>query len=125
MFDATGLKVYGEGEWKVRKHGKKKQRVWRKVYLAVDAQTHAIVAAEVSLETVGNNEFLTTLLNRLRRKIEQVSADYDCDTKECHALLKRKGARAQGQRSRRGKMPQYGKAVIPATKLCRHSRLVS
>lgn len=94
MFDATGLKVYGEGEWKVRKHGKKKQRVWRKVYLAVDAQTHAIVAAEVSLETVGNNEFLTTLLNRLRRKIEQVCADYDCDTKECHALLKRKGARA-------------------------------
>lgn len=41
--------LYGEGEWKIRKHGKAKQRLWHKLYLAVDAQTHAIVAAEVSL----------------------------------------------------------------------------
>ncbi|TMX14577.1 IS5 family transposase [Aeromonas salmonicida subsp. achromogenes] len=94
VIDATGLKVYGDGEWKVRKHGKEKRRVWRKLHLAVDANTHAIVAAEVSLETVGDNEVLPTLLNRLRRKIEQVSADGAYDTKECHALLKRKGARA-------------------------------
>ncbi|MBL4556347.1 MAG: transposase [Rhodobacteraceae bacterium] len=32
--DATGLKVYGEGEWKVRVHGKDKRRVWRKLHLA-------------------------------------------------------------------------------------------
>jgi hypothetical protein len=94
VIDATGLKVHGEGEWKVRKHGKEKRRVWRKLHLAVDAQTHAIVAAEVSLETVGDNEVLPTLLNRLRRKIAQVSADGAYDTKECHALLKKKGARA-------------------------------
>ncbi|WP_034281715.1 IS5 family transposase [Aeromonas salmonicida] len=94
VIDATGLKVYGDGEWKVRKHGKEKQRVWRKLHLAVDANTHAIVAAEVSLETVGDNEVLPTSLNRLRRKIEQVSADGAYDTKERHALLKRKGARA-------------------------------
>ena len=94
LIDATGLKVYGEGEWKVRKHGKEKRRVWRKLHLAVDANTHAIVAAEVSLETVGDNEVLPTLLNRLRRKIEQVSADGAYDTKECHALLKKKGAKA-------------------------------
>ncbi|MGR5178668.1 IS5 family transposase, partial [Vibrio parahaemolyticus] len=35
--DATGLKVYGEGEWKVKKHGTDgKRRVWRKLHLAVD-----------------------------------------------------------------------------------------
>ncbi|MGG7095918.1 transposase, partial [Shewanella indica] len=28
VVDATGLKVYGEGEWKMRKHGKEKRRVW-------------------------------------------------------------------------------------------------
>ncbi len=67
VIDATGLKVYGDGEWKVRKHGKEKRRVWRKLHLAVDANTHAIVAAEVSLETVGDNEVLPTSLNRLRR----------------------------------------------------------
>jgi len=94
VIDATGLKVYGEGEWKIRKHGKEKRRVWRKLHLAVDAASHAIVAAEVSLETVGDNAVLPTLLNPLRRKIEQVSADGAYDTKECHALLKKKWAKA-------------------------------
>lgn len=31
VIDSTGLKVYGEGEWKVRKHGYSKRRTWRKV----------------------------------------------------------------------------------------------
>lgn len=64
VIDATGLKVYGEGEWKVRKHGKEKPRIWRKLHLAVDAATHAIVAAEVSLETVADNEVLPTCSTR-------------------------------------------------------------
>ncbi|KAF1017908.1 MAG: IS5 family transposase ISBam3 [Burkholderia gladioli] len=28
VVDRTGLKVYGEGEWKVRKHGYSKRRTW-------------------------------------------------------------------------------------------------
>ncbi len=50
VIDSTGLKVFGEGEWKVRKHGAEKRRVWRKLHLAVDPATHDIVAAEVSLK---------------------------------------------------------------------------
>ncbi len=37
--DSTGLKVYGEGEWKVRTHGISKRRIWRKLHLAVDVKT--------------------------------------------------------------------------------------
>ncbi|KAF1015324.1 MAG: IS5 family transposase ISBam3 [Burkholderia gladioli] len=37
--DSTGLKVYGEGEWKVRQHAYPKQRTWRKVQLALNANT--------------------------------------------------------------------------------------
>ena len=36
VVDSTGLKIYGEGEWKVRIHGKSKRRSWRKLHLAVD-----------------------------------------------------------------------------------------
>ncbi len=36
---ATGLKVYDEGEWKMRKHGKWKQRIWRKLNLDIDVST--------------------------------------------------------------------------------------
>jgi hypothetical protein len=33
--DSTGLKVYGEGEWKVRKHGWSKHRTWQKFHLMI------------------------------------------------------------------------------------------
>jgi hypothetical protein len=33
VVDATGLKIYGEGEWKVRKHGWCKRRTWRSLHL--------------------------------------------------------------------------------------------
>ncbi len=44
VVDSTGLKVYGEGEWKTRQHGVGKRRTWRKLHLAVDPATHQIVA---------------------------------------------------------------------------------
>jgi len=93
VIDSTGLKVYGEGEWKTRKHGKEKRRTWRKLHLAVDSNTHEIVSAEVTLVNVADNEVLPTLLNPLRRHIAQVSADGAYDTKACHKLLKRKGCK--------------------------------
>jgi hypothetical protein len=34
--DSTGLKIFGEGEWKVRQHGYDKRRTWRKLHLAID-----------------------------------------------------------------------------------------
>ncbi|WP_420788803.1 IS5 family transposase [Shewanella algae] len=93
VVDATGLKVYGEGEWKMRKHGKEKRRVWRKLHLAIDAATHEIIGAQTSLETVADNEVLPALLAPLRRKLRQVSADGAYDTKACHKLLRRKQAK--------------------------------
>ena len=42
--DATGLKIYGEGEWKVKKHGTdSKRRVWRKLHIAVDTSTPELI----------------------------------------------------------------------------------
>jgi len=31
VIDSTRLKVFGEGEWKVKKHGKEHRRIWRKL----------------------------------------------------------------------------------------------
>src|SRR5215475_15077625 len=36
VVDSTGVKVYGEGEWKVRQHGVGKRRTWPKRHLCVD-----------------------------------------------------------------------------------------
>ena len=46
VIDSTSLKVFGEGEWKVREHGVEKQRVWRTLHLAVDPATYDIMAAQ-------------------------------------------------------------------------------
>lgn len=81
------------GNRKTVSTAKKKRRTWRKLHLAVDSNTHEIVAAEVSLVNVADNEVLPTLLNPLRRHIEQVSADGAYDTKACHKLLQRKGCK--------------------------------
>jgi hypothetical protein len=94
IINSTGLKVLGEGEWKVRKHGAEKRRIWCKLHLAVDPATHDIVAAETSLENVHDVEVLPTLLNPLRRKLGRVYADGSYDSKASHQLILRKGATA-------------------------------
>ncbi|MFQ1894637.1 IS5 family transposase [Aeromonas veronii] len=94
VIDSTGLKVFGEGEWKVRKHGAEKWRVWRKLHLAVDPATHDIVAAEVSLENVHDAEVQPTLLDPLRRKLGRIYADGAYDSKASHQLIAGKGATA-------------------------------
>ncbi|MFM2623451.1 IS5 family transposase [Vibrio owensii] len=91
--DATGLKVYGEGEWKVKKHGTDgKRRVWRKLHLAVDTSTHEIVAAELSLSGVTDGEVLPNLLQQTRRIIKEISGDGAYDTRECYQAISRKKA---------------------------------
>jgi hypothetical protein len=50
--DSTGLKVYGEGEWKVRKHGASKRRTWKKMHIGLDLDSQEIVAVELT----GNDE---------------------------------------------------------------------
>lgn len=93
VIDSTGVKVFGEGEWKVRKHGSEGRRTWRKVHFAVDSESHEVVSAVVSLDSVHDSEALPTLLNPLRRKIEQVSADGAYDTRDCYKVIAKKGAK--------------------------------
>lgn len=54
VVDSTGLKVFGEGEWKMRKHGKSKRRTWRKLHLTVNPHTQEI-EAEVLTENSGHD----------------------------------------------------------------------
>ena len=35
VFDSSGFKIYGEGEWKVRTHGKQKRRRWKKFHIGI------------------------------------------------------------------------------------------
>jgi hypothetical protein len=69
VIDSTGLKVFGEGEWKVKKHGKERRRIWRKLHLAVDSNTHEVVCADLSLNNVTDSEAFPGLIRQTHRKI--------------------------------------------------------
>jgi len=94
VLDSTGLKVYGEGEWKVRKHGWSKRRTWRKVHLAMDANTGQICAALMTHQDEGDGEVLPDLLDQIPADvaIDTVGGDGANDTKVCHARIAACGA---------------------------------
>lgn len=94
VIDSTGLKVFGEGEWKVRQHGYSKRRTWRKLHVAVDEATQEIVATLTTTHAVGDGEVLPELLGQIPEPIAQVSADGAYDTRACHEAIAQRQARA-------------------------------
>jgi hypothetical protein len=66
VIDSTGLKVYGEGEWKVRTHGKQKRRVWRKYHVAIDPATQEVVAMELTPSNYHDSQAMPALLEGLK-----------------------------------------------------------
>jgi hypothetical protein len=52
VVDSTGLKIYSEGEWKVRQYEVGKRRTWRKVHLAVDGHARMLLMSK-SLQWTG------------------------------------------------------------------------
>jgi hypothetical protein len=78
VIDSTGLKVYGEGEWKVRQHGKEKRRTWRKLHLCIDESTHEILSAELTTSEVHDCECVDWVFEEAalsRSNIVQASGD--------------------------------------------------
>jgi hypothetical protein len=96
VVDSTGLKVYGEGEWKVRQHGLGKRRTWRKLHLAVDSQTQEVVAVELTANFVGDAEVLPDLLEQLapEEALASVAADGAYDTVNAHDAIRKKQGQA-------------------------------
>ena len=71
VVDPTGIKVYGKGEWKVRRHGWSKRRTWRKLHVGVDTATGEIAAA-VTSNGLGDGQLLPDLLEQINAPIAQV-----------------------------------------------------
>ncbi len=75
VVDSTGLKVFGEGEWKTRTHGKSKRRTWRKVHLSVNPQSQ-MIESEVLTENSGHDADQTDeLLNQVDQPVKKFYGD--------------------------------------------------
>lgn len=81
VFDSSGLKVYGEGEWKIRIHGKSKRRTWRKIHIGIDPSSGEILLCELTKNSASDGSVACGLLNRMEGKISQAWGDGSYDDK--------------------------------------------
>ena len=91
VLDSTGLKIFGEGEWKVRQHGYSKRRTWRKLHLSVDEATGEIQAEELTEASVDDAEMTEALLEQTTAEVEQVSADGAYDKEKVYTVAQTHG----------------------------------
>ena len=92
--DSSGLKIYGEGEWKVRMHGVSKRRTWRKLHIGVDIAGGMIISGVLSAADVHDSEAMPLLLEGLRDRLRAVAADGAYDTRRVYDALSGVGAAA-------------------------------
>lgn len=69
------MKVFGEGEWKVRRHGYTKRRTWRKLHIDVDSEQGEIVKAMVTTIDFTEGPVLPDLLEQIPETVTDVTGD--------------------------------------------------
>jgi hypothetical protein len=93
VFDASGLKVYGEGEWKVRTHGVSKRRSWRKIHLGICPDTQEILLSELTDNTGSDIGVMIDLLKNTSLQVNNVYGDGLYDAERIYKTLWELGAK--------------------------------
>ena len=77
LVDSTGLKLSGEGEWKVRKHGTSKRRSWVKLHISVDFNSEQILSYAATPDNITDGAATPSLLDSAiqETKIKQLIGD--------------------------------------------------
>lgn len=89
VVDSTGLKVYGEGEWKVRQHGYGKHRTWRKLHIAVDPKTFILHACELTTNSIDDASMAEPLLKDIKDNIKKFGGDGVYDKTKLYDILEK------------------------------------
>ena len=87
VVDSTGLKVYGEGEWKVRQHGWNKRRTWRKLPLGVNEATGEIVAQALTTNRRDEASQVEPLLEQVKAPVVALGGDGAYDKRKVFKAL--------------------------------------
>lgn len=94
VFDSTGVKVYGEGEWKVRKHGYSKRRTWRKIHVGMCVDSGQVVVSAVTSNNVSDDVAMLHMMDALNgTPIGDVLGDGAYDTTDCREAVHDCGGR--------------------------------
>lgn len=87
VMDSTGLKIYGEGEWKVRQHGVSKRRTWRKLHVGTNPEDGELQAVILTENSVSDGDAVETLLQQIEQEIDKFAADGAYDKRKVYDSL--------------------------------------
>ena len=87
VMDSTGLKIYGEGEWKVRMHGASKRRTWRKLHIGAHPDDGEIQAVLLTENGVSDDQAVEGLLEQIEQTILDFAADGAYDKRKVYDIL--------------------------------------
>lgn len=94
IFDSTGMKVFGEGEWKVRKHGYSKRRTWRKVHVGMCAETGQVVVSATTSNDVSDDFAMIYMMEALEGiPLGDIMGDGAYDTIDCREAIYDRGGK--------------------------------
>ena len=113
VIDASGLKVYGEGEWKMKIHGKSKRRSWRKIHLGINVFTQEIEAEELTPAFAKDAKSVEPLLAQIEESIALAALDGAYDWHSIHDLFTERGAPALIPPQKNAKITKHGNSKDP------------
>lgn len=94
IFDSTGLKVFGEGEWKTRKHGYSKRRTWRKLHVGMCADSGQVIVGALSSNSVTDDTAMVEMMDCLDEfSLGDVYGDGAYDSIDCRMAINDRGGR--------------------------------
>jgi len=88
VVDSTGLKLYGDGEWKVKRHGTLKHRRWRKMHLLLDSGTLLVREVATSGQYASDSKEFVKLLREETDPVAYVKGDGAYDTHEAYDAMR-------------------------------------
>jgi hypothetical protein len=87
VLDSTGLKIYGEGEWKVRKHGYSKHRTWRKLHVGANPDSGEIQVAVLTGNSTSDAAVVKEMLAQIEQTLLSCAADGAYDKRKVYEAL--------------------------------------
>jgi len=87
VLDSTGLKIYGEGKWKVRKHGYSKHRTWRKLHVGANPDNGEIQVVVLTENSVSDDSVVKDMLAQIEQTLLACVADGAYDKRRVYDAL--------------------------------------
>lgn len=94
VIDSTGLKVYGEGEWKVRQHGYSKRRTWRKLHLAICPDSNEILFVKLTDNKTPDHKIYPQFVKKAPKTVKRTYGDGAYDRAVCYRANYHQGSSA-------------------------------